>query len=76
MGSRTETCPTCKRWLASYHTDGSFDLAGHAGVTVAGVAVATPGDVTVRGEMPLTPVLGTAICNRWRCRVRRWLSGR
>lgn len=68
-----ETCPACERWLATIYDDGTFDLA--EGVSLGMLAMLT-GDI----EGPLVPVtakpdVGSARCMRWRCKLRRRLTG-
>jgi hypothetical protein len=60
-----ENCEYCGRWLATIHEDGTFDLAPKASLTVR--AKLEPGQMAAAGE----PVPETAICFRWRCRLRR-----
>jgi DNA-binding XRE family transcriptional regulator len=59
-------CPYCGRWLATWHMDGTFDVARNASVTTKVV-----GDRS--GRLKSVPL---ATCYRLRCRLRRFRAAR
>lgn len=63
-------CPDCKRQLVSFNKDGTFDIAGLAGVTGSAQS-----RITEEGEiqLPEDMVVTEAICYLRRCRWKRWL---
>lgn len=62
-------CPDCRRQLVAFHPDGTFELAGKAGISGRGEGRVVDGEWEEVPEI----LIYEAYCYRRPCRLKRWV---